>query len=162
MVFSENYCSPGIMLISFTKTRTVRVLGLIPKVPGCFHKIFATVAAIQQTTVTPLDTSCVPLWTCICSYVETIVPWKCQMFGFWIPNTPRYFSWKISYISYLSCHIPPPPSPRGILQGYIFLKAYTKCFKMSHVSTLAVGAFRIFWVKREEIMQKSLKIGNNF
>ena len=33
---------------------------------------------------------------------------------------------------------------------------------MSHVSTLAVGAFRIFGVKREEIMQKSLKIGNNF
>ena len=29
---------------------------------------------------------------------------------------------------------------------------------MSHVSTLAVGAFRIFGVKREEIMQKSLKI----
>ena len=57
---------------------------------------------------------------------------------------------------------PPPPPPRGILQGYIFLKAYTKCYKMSHVSTLAVGAFRIFWVKREEIMQKSLKIGNNF
>ena len=28
---------------------------------------------------------------------------------------------------------------------------------MSHVSTLAVGAFRIFGVKREEIMQKSLK-----
>ena len=55
-----------------------------------------------------------------------------------------------------------PPNPRGILQGYIFLKAYTKCFKMNHVSTLAVGAFKIFWVKREEIMQKSLKIGNNF
>ena len=55
-----------------------------------------------------------------------------------------------------------PLPPRGILQGYIFLKAYTKCYKMSHVSTLAVGAFRIFGVKREEIMQKSLKIGNNF
>ena len=55
----------------------------------------------------------------------------------------------------------PPPPPRGILQGYIFLKAYTKCYKMSDVSTLAVGAFRIFGVKREEIMQKSLKIGNN-
>ena len=55
-----------------------------------------------------------------------------------------------------------PPPPRGILQGYIFLKAYTKCYKMSHVSTLAVGAFMIFGVKREEIMQKSLKIGNNF
>ena len=57
---------------------------------------------------------------------------------------------------------PPSPPPRGILQGYIFLKAYTKCYTMSHVSTLAVGAFRIFGVKREEIMQKSLKIGNNF
>ena len=56
----------------------------------------------------------------------------------------------------------PPPPCRGILQGYIFLKAYTKCYKMSHVSTLAVGAFRIFGVKREEIMQKSLKIGNIF
>ena len=55
-----------------------------------------------------------------------------------------------------------PPPPRGILQGYIFLKAYTKCYKMSHVSTLTVGAFRIFGVKHEEIMQKSLKIGNNF
>ena len=55
-----------------------------------------------------------------------------------------------------------PLPRRGILQGYIFLKAYTKCYKMSHVSTLAVGAFRIFGVKREEIMQKSLKIGNNF
>ena len=53
-----------------------------------------------------------------------------------------------------------PPPPRGILQGYIFLIAYTKYYKMSHVSTLAVGAFRIFGVKREEIMQKSLKIGN--
>ena len=56
---------------------------------------------------------------------------------------------------------PPSPPPRGIFQGYIFLN-YTKCYKMSHVSTLAVGAFRIFGVKREEIMQKSLKIGNNF
>ena len=56
----------------------------------------------------------------------------------------------------------PLPPPRGILQGYIFLRAYTKCYKMSHVSTLEVGAFRIFGVKREEIMQKSLKIGNNF
>ena len=59
-------------------------------------------------------------------------------------------------------YTPPPSPPRGILQGYIFLKAYTKCYKMSHVSTLAVGAFRIFGVQREEIMQKSLKIGNNF
>ena len=56
----------------------------------------------------------------------------------------------------------PPLPPRGIFQGYIFLKAYTKCYKISHVSTLAVGAFRIFGVKREDIMQKSLKIGNNF
>ena len=31
---------------------------------------------------------------------------------------------------------------------------------MSHVSTLA--AFRIFEVKREDIVQKLLKIGNNF
>ena len=58
--------------------------------------------------------------------------------------------------------MPPPPPPRGILQGYSFLKAYTKYYKMSHVSTLANGAFRIFGVKREEIMQKSLKIGHNF
>ena len=68
-------------------------------------------------------------------------------------TAPAYRPWAAIY---------PPSPPRGILQGYIFLKAYTKCYKMSHVSTLAVGAFRIFGVKREEIMQKSLKIGNNF
>ena len=33
---------------------------------------------------------------------------------------------------------------------------------MSHVCTLAVGAFRIFGVKREKLCKKSLKIGNNF
>ena len=55
-----------------------------------------------------------------------------------------------------------PPPPGGFCKGIFFLNAYTKCYRMSHVSTLAVGAFRIFGVKREEIMQKSLKIGNNF
>ena len=33
---------------------------------------------------------------------------------------------------------------------------------MSHVCTLAVGAFMIFGVKREKLCKKSLKIGNNF
>ena len=58
---------------------------------------------------------------------------------------------KCSYWT-LSCHIHPPPPQEG------FCKAI-KCFKMSHVSTLAVGAF---WGKTWEIMQKSLKIGNDF
>ena len=62
----------------------------------------------------------------------------------------------------IDLELPYTPLPRGILRGYILLKAYRKCYKMSHVRTLAVGAFRTFWVKREEIMQKSLKIGNNF
>ena len=33
---------------------------------------------------------------------------------------------------------------------------------MSHVCTLAVGAFRIFGVKRDKLCKQSLKIGNNF
>jgi hypothetical protein len=40
-----------------------------------------------------------------------------------------------------------PLSPRGNFQGYDFLKAYEKCYKMRLVCTLAVGALRIFWVK---------------
>ena len=56
----------------------------------------------------------------------------------------------------------PPPPPRGNFRGYDFLKAYGKCYKISHVCSLAVGAFRIFGVKRENLCKKSLKIGNNF
>ena len=36
---------------------------------------------------------------------------------------------------------PVPPPPRGNFGGYDFLKAYEKCYKMSLVCTLAVGAF---------------------
>ena len=54
---------------------------------------------------------------------------------------------------------PCPPPPRGNFRGYDFLKAYEKCYKMSHVCTLAIGAFRIFGVKRENLCKKSLKIG---
>ena len=75
----------------------------------------------------------------------------------------QYFTGSSPSAHSLDLELPYTPTPpRGILQGYIFLKAYTKCYKISHVSTLAVGAFRIFGVKCEEIMQKSLKIGNNF
>ena len=38
-----------------------------------------------------------------------------------------------------------PVPPRGNFRGYGFLKAYEKCYKMSHACTLAVGAFRIFF-----------------
>ena len=55
-----------------------------------------------------------------------------------------------------------PVPPQGNFRGYDFLKAYEKCYKMSHVCTLAVGAFRIFGVKRDKLFKKSLKIGNNF
>ena len=34
----------------------------------------------------------------------------------------------------------PPPPGGGDFKGYDFLKAYKKCYKMSHVCTLAVGA----------------------
>ena len=35
---------------------------------------------------------------------------------------------------------PPPPPGGGDFKGYDFLKAYKKCYKMSHVCTLTVGA----------------------
>jgi hypothetical protein len=38
----------------------------------------------------------------------------------------------------------PPITP---VQGYDFLKGCEKCYKMSLVCTLAVGALRRFWVK---------------
>ena len=47
-----------------------------------------------------------------------------------------------------------PVPPRGNFRGYDFLKAYEKCYKMSHVCTLAVGAFRIFGEKREKLCKK--------
>jgi hypothetical protein len=40
-----------------------------------------------------------------------------------------------------------PVPPRGNFQGYDFLKAYEKWYKMSIVCTLAVGALRRFWVR---------------
>jgi hypothetical protein len=43
--------------------------------------------------------------------------------------------------------ITPVPPFRGNFQGYGFLKAYEKWYKMSIVCTLAVGALRRFWVK---------------
>ena len=52
-----------------------------------------------------------------------------------------------------------PLPPVGILQGYAFLKSFTKCYIISHVSPLSVGAFRILGVKPEETMQKTPKIG---
>ena len=57
---------------------------------------------------------------------------------------------------------PVPPPPGGNFRGYDFPKAYEKCYKMSHVCTLTVGAFSIFGVKCENLCKKSLKIGNNF
>ena len=72
--------------------------------------------------------------------------------------------WKQSEVDPDSLLSPPITSvpPRGNFRGYDFLKAYEKCYKMSHVCTLAVGAFRILGVKREKLCKKSLKIGNNF
>jgi hypothetical protein len=35
-----------------------------------------------------------------------------------------------------------PVSPRGNFQGYDFLKAYEKCYKMSLVCTLVVECFK--------------------
>jgi hypothetical protein len=40
-----------------------------------------------------------------------------------------------------------PVSPRGYFEGYAFLKAYEKCYKMSLVCTLTVGTLRRFGVK---------------
>jgi hypothetical protein len=47
----------------------------------------------------------------------------------------------------------------GNFQGYDFLKAYEKCYNMSFVCTLAVGALRTFWVKSYDFIEKSLKNG---
>ena len=43
-----------------------------------FHGTFATGAACQQRTLTPLDTWS---WTCKCSYVETNLSWTCLVSG---------------------------------------------------------------------------------
>jgi hypothetical protein len=43
--------------------------------------------------------------------------------------------------------ITPVPPSRGNFQGYDFLKAYEKCYKIRLVCTLAVGALRRFWEK---------------
>ena len=48
--------------------------------PGGFHWIFATGAASQQRTLTPLDTWS-SLGTYVCSYVETIPSWTCHFYG---------------------------------------------------------------------------------
>ena len=40
----------------------------------------------------------VPFETCICSNVETIFSWACQVFGLWISNIPRYFYFALRYL----------------------------------------------------------------
>ena len=45
----------------------------------------------------------------------------------------------------------PPPPPGGIFANIPHLKEHYKRNILSHVSTLAVGAFRIFGVKREKL-----------
>ena len=44
-----------------------------------------------------------------------------------------------------------PPPPRGIFANIPHLKEHYIRNILSHVSTLAVGAFRIFGVKREKL-----------
>ena len=46
---------------------------------------------------------------------------------------------------------PPPPHPRGIFANISHLKEHYIRNILSHVSTLAVGAFRIFGVKCEKL-----------
>ena len=99
------------------------------------------------------------------------------IFRDWLsPTSKSRYGWKIAKSTFilkttnqpmfcsivLEPPITPVPPPRGNFRGYDFLKAYEKCYKMSHVCTLAVGAFMIFGVKREKLCKKSLKIGNNF
>ena len=52
--------------------------------------------------------------------------------------------------------------PWGIFADLPQLKEHYIRNIISHVSTPVIGAFRIFGVKREKLMQKSLKIGNNY
>ena len=54
-----------------------------------------------------------------------------------------------------------PPPPRWVANINHLKEHYIRNI-LSHASTLAVWAFRILWGKTWEIMQKSLKIGNNY
>jgi hypothetical protein len=56
---------------------------------------------------------------------------------------------------------PISPVPPGNFQGYDFLKAYEKCYKMSLVCTLVVGALRIYWVKSLDFIKKIAKRWKN-
>ena len=62
------------------------------RIPGGFHRTFATGAASQQRMLTPPGH--VPFWTCICSYVEIILSWTCHVSGLHISDITRcmYFA----------------------------------------------------------------------
>ena len=53
-----------------------------------FHRTYATGAACQQRTLTPPDTWSCPTLGLAC----VLMSWTCLVSGFWISNTPRYFS----------------------------------------------------------------------
>ena len=88
-----------------------------------------------------------------------VVPhfWKC---GGTCPCCPLLLCPWIKWL--IDLELPYTRLPQGDFARVYFSKSLFESYKMSHVGTLAVGAFRILGVEREEIMQKSLKIGNNF
>jgi hypothetical protein len=61
----------------------------------------------------------------------------------------RYVEGYTTYNAVLIVLEPPitPVPQRGNFESYDFLKAYEKCYRMSVVCTLAVGALRTYWVK---------------
>ena len=59
---------------------------------GGFHRTFERVRLANRGRLL-LHAPCpVPFRSCICSNVETISSWACHVFGLWISNIPRYFS----------------------------------------------------------------------
>ena len=57
-----------------------------------FHKTFATVAACQQRTLTPLDTWSCPTLGLACVLMPIRISSELVLFpDFWVSNIPRYF-----------------------------------------------------------------------
>ena len=60
------------------------------KSSGGFHRTLQRVRLANRGRLLPRTPGSVPLWTCICSNVETIFFWACHVFGLWISNIPRF------------------------------------------------------------------------
>ena len=58
-------------------------------------------------------------------------------------------------------YTPPPPSHPGDFSESLYKMLQQETYYI-FCSTQAVGVFMIFWVKRDESMQKSPKLGNHF